>query len=73
MWFQLLGLNLPVAEWQAMQLVAPTGMCPLGLPITGEPLWQVAQLVATVNVLWSGLAPSQVLVVWQPSQLVTPA
>ena len=41
-----------------------------GLPVAVLPLWQVAQTVAAVNVLWSTLAPAQVLVLlWQLSQL----
>ena len=60
--------------WQAMQLVAPTGMCVLFLPLAALPLWHDEQLVAAVNVLWSTLAPDQVLLdLWQVSQLVCPA
>ena len=34
------------------------------------PLWQLAQLVAAVNLLWSGLAADQLAVdLWQVSQL----
>lgn len=63
-----------VVVWQAMQLVTPTGMCVLFLPVAPVPLWQDEQLVATVNVLWSTLAPVQVLLdLWQVSQLVCPA
>ena len=47
-WFQLLGLKL-VVEWQLMQLVEPTGTCPLGLPLTDTPLWQLAQFVAALK------------------------
>ena len=37
------------------------------------PLWQLAQLVATVKLLWSTLAPAQLLVVlWQFSHTVWP-
>jgi hypothetical protein len=33
------------------------------------PLWQLAQLVALVKVLWSALAPVQIVVdLWQVSQ-----
>ena len=71
-WFQLLGLKLLV-EWQLMQLVEPTGMCPLGLPLTDTPLWHEAQLVDALKLPWSGLAPAQPLVTWQLSQLLTPA
>ena len=47
-------------------------MCDAGLAVAVVPLWQLAQLVAAVNVLWSTLAPAQPLVLWQLSQLVTP-
>jgi len=30
-----------VVPWQAMQLVAPTGMCVAGLPVAPVPLWQL--------------------------------
>lgn len=71
-WFQLLGLK-PVTVWQPMQFAAPTGMCPLGLPVTATPLWQLVQLVDALKLAWSGLAPAQPAGLWQPSQLVTPA
>ena len=35
-------------------------MCVAGLPVAALPLWQLVQLVAAVNVLWSVLAPAQV-------------
>lgn len=70
-WFQLLGLNADTV-WQLMQLTDPVGTCPLGLPLLAAPLWQLAQSVAAVKVLWSGLAPAQPLVLWQVSQAVTP-
>jgi hypothetical protein len=69
-WFQLLGLKL-TTEWQAMQLVDPTGTWPVGLPDTEVPLWQDVQLVDVLKVLWSGLAPPQPAVLWQVSQVVT--
>ena len=37
------------------------------------PLWQLAQLVAWLNLLWSTLALFQEVVLWQFSQVVTPA
>jgi hypothetical protein len=41
-----------------------------GLPVAAIPLWQLAQLVAEVKVLWSALAPLHVVVdLWQVSQL----
>jgi hypothetical protein len=40
------------------------------LPVAVWPLWQLAQLVAAVNVVWLTLVPLQVLVdLWQLSQL----
>jgi hypothetical protein len=39
------------------------------LPVALVPLWQLEQLVALVNVLWSALAPVQIVVdLWQLSQ-----
>jgi hypothetical protein len=66
--FQPAGLT----PWQAKQLVEPVGMCAAGLAVAVVPLWQLAQLVAALNVLWSTLAPDQPLVLWHASQLVTP-
>jgi hypothetical protein len=56
-----------------MQFVAPDGMWLAGRPVAVVPLWQLAQLVAAVNVLWFTRAPAQPLVLWQLSQAVTPA
>ena len=43
-------------------------MCTAGLPVAVLPLWQVEQVVAAVNVLWSTDAPVQTLVdLWQVS------
>lgn len=71
-WFHLVGFQ-PVVAWQLMQLVAPTGMWAAGFPVAALPLWQLLQLVATVKVLWSTLAPVQVVVLrWQFSQTVWP-
>ena len=40
------------------------------LPVAVVPLWQLAQLVAAVKVLWLTLVPLQVVVdLWQLSQL----
>ena len=40
-----------------------------GLPVAAIPLWQLEQLVAVVKVLWSALAPLQVVLdLWQLSQ-----
>ena len=40
------------------------------LPVALLPLWQLEQLVAVVKVLWSALAPLQVVLdLWQVSQL----
>ena len=50
-WLKRLGRQpIWVGEWQAKQLVAPTGMCDTGLPVAALPLWQLAQLVAAVKV-----------------------
>jgi hypothetical protein len=63
-WFHLVGFQ-PVTLWQLMQFTA-VGMCVPALPVAALPLWQLAQFVALVNRLWSGLAPAQVLVdLWQ--------
>jgi len=52
-----------------MQL-AVVEMCVAGFPVAVCPLWQLAQLVATVKVLWLTLAPLQLVVdLWQLSQL----
>ena len=40
------------------------------LPVALVPLWQLVQVVAEVNVLWSALAPVHVVLdLWQLSQL----
>ena len=71
-WLKRLGFQA-VVVWQLMQLVVPTGMCVVGLPVAPVPLWQVVQLVADVKVLWSTLAPVQVVVErWQFSHTVWP-
>ena len=71
-WLKRLGFQA-VVVWQLMQFVAPTGMWFVGLPVAPVPLWQVVQLVAAVNVLWSILAPVQVVVErWQFSHTVWP-
>jgi hypothetical protein len=72
-WFHLVGFQ-PVVAWQLMQFVAPTGIWAAGLPVALLPLWQLAQLVAAVKLLWSTLAVFQLLVLlWQFSQTVCPA
>ena len=43
--------------------------CEPDLPVASAPLWQLEQMVAAVNVLWSTLAPVQRLVLWQETQL----
>jgi hypothetical protein len=49
------------------------GMCVPALPVAALPLWQLEQLVALLNKLWSGLEPDHVLVdLWQFSQTVCP-
>ncbi|OIN93538.1 MAG: hypothetical protein AUJ20_03750 [Comamonadaceae bacterium CG1_02_60_18] len=54
--------------WQLAQLSVVL-MCVAFLPVALLPLWQLAQLVALVKVLWSALAPLQVEVdLWQLSQ-----
>ena len=56
-----------VTLWQLKQLTV-VGMWLLALPVAVLPLWQVVQLVAVVNVLWSTLAPVQTAVdLWQVS------
>jgi hypothetical protein len=71
-WFQAEGFHA-VTLWQVVQLAAPTGMCVEDRPTAVVPLWQLAQLVAEVNVLWSTLAPDQLVVdLWQLSHTVTP-
>jgi hypothetical protein len=54
--------------WQVVQLaVVETWFAPL--PVAFEPSWQLVQVVAPVNVLWSALAPVQIVVdLWQLSQ-----
>ena len=40
------------------------------MPVALVPLWQLVQVVAVVNVLWSALAPVHVVLdLWQLSQL----
>ena len=43
------------------------------MPGAALPLWQLAQLVVWLKLAWSTCAPPQPLVLWQFSQLVTPA
>ena len=71
LWFHLVGFQ-PLTLWQLMQFT-PVGMCVAALPTAALPLWQLAQLVALLNRLWSGLAPTHVVVdLWQFSQTVWP-
>jgi hypothetical protein len=42
-------------------------MCPLGLPLAVEPLWQLLQLPAA-TLAWLNFAGVQALVLWQESQ-----
>ena len=54
--------------WQVVQL-AVVGTCLALLPVAVVPLWQLAQSVLAVKVLWSTLAPVHTLVdLWQVSQ-----
>jgi hypothetical protein len=71
-WLKLLGFQV-VVPWQLAQLVVPTGTWLVDLPVAPLPLWQPVQLVAAVKVLWSTLAPVQVVVLrWQFSHTVWP-
>lgn len=71
LWFQVVGFH-PVVLWQLMQFTL-VGMCVPTLPVAALPLWQLEQLVALLNRLWSGLEPDQVLVdLWQFSHTVWP-
>ena len=67
LWFHLVGFQ-PLTLWQLMQFTVVGRWLPV-LPTAALPLWQVVQLVALVNRLWSGLPPDQVLVdLWQELQ-----
>ena len=73
LWLKLLGFQPKVAR-QLAQLVAPTGMWLVALPVAALPLWQLAQLVALVKPLWSTLPADQLVVdLWQLSHTVCPA
>jgi hypothetical protein len=50
-WLKLLGENLRVGEWHAMQLVEPTGTCVAGMPLAVPLPWQLTQFVAAVSAL----------------------
>ena len=55
--------------WQVVQLAVVLTWLAV-LPVALLPLWQLVQVVALVNVLWSALAPVQVVLdLWQLSQL----
>ncbi|PKO45612.1 MAG: hypothetical protein CVU30_01965 [Betaproteobacteria bacterium HGW-Betaproteobacteria-3] len=57
-----------VVAWQLVQLAAPTGIWVPVFPDAVRPSWQLAQFVAALNVLWSGLAEFQFDVdLWQVS------
>jgi hypothetical protein len=60
---------VPVGLWQDRQLT-DVGKWVDGLVDAAVPLWQRAQFGSAVNRLWLGLAPNQLLVLWQVSQLV---
>jgi hypothetical protein len=49
------------ALWQVEQL-AEVETWVADFPVAAVPLWQLAQLVAAVNVLWLALVPLQVVV-----------
>lgn len=62
--------------WQLPQVVVmvAVGMCAFDFPLAPEP-WQpaLAQFVATVKALWSGLATVHVTVdLWHDSQVAVP-
>jgi hypothetical protein len=59
-WVHLLGFQAVVA-WQLWQLVLPTGMCAVCLPVPAVPSWQLAQFVEALKTEWSTLAPVQVV------------
>jgi hypothetical protein len=62
-WFHLAGFQLEVL-WQFTQLTV-VGMCCAFLPAALLPLWQLVQLVADVNPLWSmPVAGVQAEVLW---------
>ena len=71
LWFHLAGFQLPVL-WQLRQL-AEVGIWVDPLPVAALPLWQLAQLVALVKVLWSGLdAAHDVVDLWHVSHTDCP-
>jgi len=55
-----------VVLWHESQ-VALVGICPPGLPVAVEPLWQVEQ-VPGATPLWLKVAGSHAVVLWQLSQ-----
>ncbi len=61
-WLKLLGVQR-VVVWQLTQLVTPTGMCVVLLPVAVVPLWQVEQPV--VMPACENVAGLQAAVVWQ--------
>jgi hypothetical protein len=56
-WFHLVGFQAEVL-WQLTQLTV-VGTCVPSFPVAALPLWQLAQLVALVKLLWSGLDAAQ--------------
>src|SRR5512140_1852943 len=71
-WFHFVGFHCAgLTLWQLKQFVPAVGMCVADSPVAVLPLWQLAQLVVALKVLWSTLADDQVVVeVWQLSQAV---
>jgi hypothetical protein len=66
--WNLAGVQPVKLLWQVPQ-VAVVEMWLASFPVAACPLWQVAQLVAIVKVLWSAFAPVHVVVdLWQVSQ-----
>jgi hypothetical protein len=59
----------PVVLWQLMQFTE-VGMCVPVFPVAALPLWQLVQLVAEVNPLWSmPVAGNQAAVLWHVLQV----
>jgi hypothetical protein len=72
LWFHLVGRQALVL-WQLTQLTE-VGMCAGVFPVAELPLWQLVQLVAAVNRVWSGFELLHVAVdLWQLSHTVCPA
>jgi hypothetical protein len=57
-----------------MQVLVEVATWLADLPVASLPLWQLAQLVATVKVLWLTLAPVHTVVdLWHDSQVAVVA